>query len=268
MSHELAGVLSVHANQLVIEVQAGGEGTLSAAGLPVGARLLVRLSPGRLWAGPFPEPDDVRGRCRLLAADLADFAERVRELDAGLPAVPAEVLAEEGPETVESSIQGTLQCVLADGLEPAVRSLLEAGGLSQEELNRQWEEQEAERLRPRGLREAFSIRSLAGGDLHRIRDLATSLFEERLAIGDDWKHGRHALGFMADGGQGGFAGFLFAAYTPGDLGLLALVVDSEARGSDLGRALLDHAVDALRKRGLEISELVGVCMVDPQGPAS
>ncbi|HSF41033.1 MAG TPA: GNAT family N-acetyltransferase [Thermoanaerobaculia bacterium] len=171
-------------------------------------------------------------------------------------------------QTVESSIQGTLQCVLADGLEPAVRSLLEAGGVSQEELNRQWEEQEAERLRPRPLREAFSIRSLAGDDLHRIRDLAVSLFEGRLASGADWKNGRHALGFMADGGKNGLAGFLFAAYTPGDLGLLALVVDSEARGSDLGRALLDHAVDALRKRGLEITELAGVCMVDSQGPAS
>lgn len=266
MSHELAGVLSIHANQLVIEVQAGGEETLSAAGLPVGARLLVRLSPGRLSAGPFPEPDDVRGRCRLLAADLADFAERVRELDAGLPAVPAEGLAEEGPETVETSIQGTLQCVLADDLEPAIRSLLEAGGLSQDELNRQWEE--AERLRPRGLREAFSIRSLAGDDLQKMRDLAVSLFEGRLASGTDWKNGQHALGFMADGGKGGLAGFLFAAYTPGDLGLLALVVDSEARGSDLGRALLDHAVDALRKHGLEITELVGVCMVDPEGKAS
>ena len=156
MSHELAGVLSVHANQLVLEIQGDGEEALSAAGLPAGARLLARVSPGRLSAGPFPEPDDVRGRCRLLAADLADVAERVRELDAGLPAVPAEVLVEEGPETVESSIQGTLQCVLADGLEPVIRSLLEAGGVSQEELNRQWEEQEAEMLRLRGPREVVS----------------------------------------------------------------------------------------------------------------
>lgn len=143
MSHEFATVLSVHANELVIEVQEPWKEALSAVGLADGVRLLARLSPGRLSAGPFPEPDGVQGRCRLLGADLADFAERVRELHASLPDPPAEVLAEKSPETVESSIQGILECVLADDLEPAIRSFLEAGGISQEELDRQWEEQEA-----------------------------------------------------------------------------------------------------------------------------
>lgn len=268
MSRELASILSVHANQLVLEIQGDGEEALSAAGLAAGTRLLVRLSPGRLSAGPFPEPDDVQGRCRLLAADLGDSAERVRELLATLPAVPAEGLAEEGPETVESSIQGTLECVLADDLEPAIRSLLEAGGVSREELERRWEEQEAERLRLRNTRGAFSIRSLGGDDLQKLKDLAVTLFEGRLASGDEWRNSRHVLGFMVDGGPLGLAGFLCALYTPGDLGLLALVVDSQARGADLGRALLDHAVDALRERGLEITELVSVCMVGPRGKAS
>lgn len=268
MSRELDGTLSVHANQLVLEVQADGEEALSVAGLAAGTRLLVRLSPGRLSAGPFPEPDDVRGRCRLLAADLGDFAERVRELHARLPPPPEEVLAEEGPETVESSVQGTLECVLADSLEPAIRSLLEAAGVSQEELRWQWEVQEAERERLRSSREALSIRKLAGDDLEKMRQLAVSLFEGRLASGDEWKNGRHVLGFIADKGPGGLAGFLFALYTPGDLGLLALVVDSESRGTDLGRTLLDYAVEELRERGLEITELVGVCMIDPEGKAS
>ncbi|HKV12779.1 MAG TPA: GNAT family N-acetyltransferase [Thermoanaerobaculia bacterium] len=241
---------------------------LSATGLAAGARLLVRLSPGRLWAGAFPEPDDARGRCRLLAADLGDLAARVRELHARLPLPPEEVLAEEGPETVESSIQGTLEWVLMDSLEPAIRSLLEAASLSQEELDREWEELETERQRLRGLRGPLSIHKLAGDDLEKMRELAVSLFEGRLASGDEWKSGRHVLGFMANGGPRGLAGFLFALYTPGDLGLLTLVVDSEARGADLGRTLLDHAVDELRERGLELTELVGVCMIDPEGKAS
>lgn len=269
MSREFAAVLSVHANQLVIEAQEDWEEALSAAGLTEGARLLARLSPGRLSAGPFPVPDDVQGRCRLLGADLADFAERVRELSASLPEPPAEGLAEKSPETVESSIQGTLQCVLADDLEPAIRSFLEAGGVSQEELNRRWEEQEAAMLKLRGSRrEALTIRQLMGAELKRVRDLAVTLFEGRLVSGDGWKEGRHVLGFMADGGPRGLAGFLFALYTPGDLGFFTLIVDPDARGVDLGRALLDRAVDALRERGLEITEIVGVCVIDPQGPAS
>lgn len=254
MSLELAGILSVRANQLVIEVQEAGEEALSLAGLPAGSRLLVRVSPGRLSAGPFPEPDDVQGRCRLLAEDLGDFAERVRELHARLPAVPAE----EEPETEESLLRSALECVLADRLDPALRSLLEVGGVAREE-------QEAERLRLRGARGTFSIHGLEEADPQKMRDLAVTLFEERLASGDVWKQGQNVLGFTATGGPQGLAGFLLAYHTPGDLGLFALVTDPEARGSGLGHTLLDYAVDALRRHGLEITELVGVCMIEPQG---
>lgn len=255
MSRELAAVLTVHANHLVIEAQGEGEEALASWGLPAGSRVLVRVSPGRLWAGPFLEADDFQGRCRVLAQDLEDFAERVRELHARLPAVPAE----EGAETEESLLRSTLECVLADRLDPAVRSLLEGGGVSREE---------EERLRQRGARGAFSIRSLAEDDPQKMRDLAVTLFEERMASGEGWKKGQSVLGFTATGGTRGLAGFLLAYHTPGDLGLFALVTDPEARGSGLGHNLLDYAVDALRKQGLEITELVGVCIVEAQGEAS
>lgn len=253
MSHELAGILSVHANQLVIEVQGDGGEALSTVGLPAGEPLLVRISPGRLSAGPFPEPDGVQGRCRLLAEDLGDFAERMRELSARLPAVSSD----EGPETEESLFRSTLECVLADRLDPAIRSLLEAGGVP-------GEEQDAERLRQRGAREPFSIRSLAEDDPQKMRDLAVTLFEERLASGEGWKKGRNVLGFTATGGPQGLAGFLLAYHALGELGLFALVTDPESRGSGLGHTLLDYAVDALRQHGLEITELVGVCMIEPR----
>ena len=83
-------------------------------------------------AASLPGPRSARGVRRALAAivaDLADVHDRLLALRAALPEVP-EGPAEDGSKRdPRAELVGTIECVVHDNLEPAIRSLRSAAAL-------------------------------------------------------------------------------------------------------------------------------------------
>jgi hypothetical protein len=140
MTRRSVGWLKVEGNRLTFAEEEAGLGeVLSASGLTGGVKVAARLSPGKIVFRPLVEPEDVQTVCLEVAGDLRESAERLEELKATLPDPPEEVLEYKVPYTVEANVLGTLECVLSGGVEPAIRSLEEAGTTTAKDLQRDWE---------------------------------------------------------------------------------------------------------------------------------
>jgi len=104
-------------------------GCLAELGLGEGARVVVEAAPGRLLLTPDWDVQAVRADLHAIARDLTEARGRLRRVTGLLPE-PAEP---SDAAQVDADLLGTLECLLADDLEPALAKIQEAIGLLQEE---------------------------------------------------------------------------------------------------------------------------------------
>jgi len=83
--------------------------------------VVVRFSAERLEIRPVGSLGSVRDKMLRSVAELRAFRERMRGLLESLPHVPDEALESGG--SPEGEILGTLECLISDDLEPAIRKL-------------------------------------------------------------------------------------------------------------------------------------------------
>ncbi|HZF14182.1 MAG TPA: hypothetical protein VFE33_35750 [Thermoanaerobaculia bacterium] len=102
-------------------------GCLAELGLAEGARVVVEAAPGRLLLTPYWDVQAVRADLHAIARDLAEVGSRLRRVTGLLPE-PAEPA---GAAEVGADLLGTLECLLADDLDPALAKLQDAMGLLQ-----------------------------------------------------------------------------------------------------------------------------------------
>jgi hypothetical protein len=83
--------------------------------------VVVRFSAERLEIRPVGSLGSVREKMLRSVAELRAFREKMRGLLESLPRVPDEALESGG--SPEGEILGTLECLISDDLEPAIRKL-------------------------------------------------------------------------------------------------------------------------------------------------
>jgi antitoxin component of MazEF toxin-antitoxin module len=107
-------------------------GCLAELGLGEGARVVVEVAPGRLLLTPYWDAAAVRADLHSIARDLAEVRRRLRRVTSLLPEPAEPDGAAEGAESTAevggADLLGTLECLLADDLDPALAKLQEALG--------------------------------------------------------------------------------------------------------------------------------------------
>jgi hypothetical protein len=100
---------------------------LAEMGIAEGARVVLETRPGRLLLTPFWDLRTVHSDLGTITSELEEVRARLRRVARLLPE-PAESPALETPEmfAVGIDLLGTLECILADDLEPALAKLQEA----------------------------------------------------------------------------------------------------------------------------------------------
>jgi hypothetical protein len=83
--------------------------------------VVVRFSEERLEIRPVGSLGSIRDKMLRSVGELQAFRDKMRDLLAALPAVSDEEL--EGGETPQGEILGTLECLISDDLDPAIRKL-------------------------------------------------------------------------------------------------------------------------------------------------
>jgi hypothetical protein len=107
---------------------------LAELGLGEGARVVIEAIPGRLLLTAYWDARAVGADLGEIARDLEALRSRLLRL-AGLlpePAVPEAAEAALAPLDAGADLLGTLECILADDLEPALAKLREAVALTRE----------------------------------------------------------------------------------------------------------------------------------------
>ena len=102
---------------------------LAELGLAQGTRVVLEATPGRLLLTPFWDVETVRADLGAIARDLDEIRGRLRRVTGLLPETPPQ--PSEPPEPPEvaavgADLLGTLECILADDLDPALAKLQEA----------------------------------------------------------------------------------------------------------------------------------------------
>lgn len=102
---------------------------LAVLGLAEGTRVVLEAGPGRLLLTPFWDLPAVRSDLGTITDDLREVRARLRRVTGLLPA-PTEDSDPERSDTQEMfavglDLLGTLECILADDLEPALAKLQE-----------------------------------------------------------------------------------------------------------------------------------------------
>ena len=92
-------------------------------------------------------PEEAQLLLGNLARRLGELKALLEEIRDGLPRSPEEdrMLEGEIPSDLATELYGSIDCVVDDDLEPAIKQLTEAATLSAADLARQHEEQKAER---------------------------------------------------------------------------------------------------------------------------
>ncbi|MFL6262048.1 MAG: hypothetical protein ACJ76Y_20315 [Thermoanaerobaculia bacterium] len=96
--------------------------------------VVVRFSEQRLEIRPVGSLGSVREKMLRSVAELRAFREKMRALLESLPHVPDEALENGG--SVEGEILGTLECLISDDLDPAIRKLRSVEKLENPERQR------------------------------------------------------------------------------------------------------------------------------------
>jgi hypothetical protein len=117
--------MSVEVSELTSELQRqgtmlclpmGDELALERFGFQPGQAVVVRFARNRVEIRPRGTPEAVRGRLKLAARDLRDLADQMKDLARELPSGA-------DPESLEEEVIATVECLLVDNLEPAIRRL-------------------------------------------------------------------------------------------------------------------------------------------------
>ncbi len=98
--------------------------------------VVVRFSEQRLEIRPVASLESVRDRMLRSVEELRAFRDKMRGLLDSLPRVTDEEL--ESGDTPEAEILGTLECLISDDLDPAIRKLQSAERLKEPEGWRKW----------------------------------------------------------------------------------------------------------------------------------
>jgi hypothetical protein len=114
---------------------------LAEMGIAPGTRVVVEATPGRLLLSTFWDAREVRSDLGAIARDLEEIRGRLRRVAGLLPEPRAAGTAEPTPGTPEISevgadLLGTLECILADDIEPALVKLQEAVATTLGQLGR------------------------------------------------------------------------------------------------------------------------------------
>jgi hypothetical protein len=96
--------------------------------------VVVRFSAQRLEIRPVASLGAVRDQMLRSVDELRAFREKMRELLAALPQLTDEEL--ETGDTPEGELLGTLECLISDDLDPAIRKLQSAERLRELENRR------------------------------------------------------------------------------------------------------------------------------------
>jgi hypothetical protein len=94
---------------------------LERFGFALDQPVVVRFSAQRLEIRPVGSLGSVRDKMLRSIAELRTFREKMRGLLESLPRVPDEALENGG--SPEGEILGTLECLISDDLDPAIRKL-------------------------------------------------------------------------------------------------------------------------------------------------
>jgi antitoxin component of MazEF toxin-antitoxin module len=112
---------------------------LAEMGVPEGGPASVQAARGRLVLVTPRSVRQVQAELWELARGLEDLRDRLTEMCRELPEPPDPMLRAEVPADVEADIQGTLECVVSDDLDPAIEKLRAAAAVTAQELREHWE---------------------------------------------------------------------------------------------------------------------------------
>jgi hypothetical protein len=127
---------------------------LEQEGFVQGRKYSVDVLPGTLTLTladrpPHPDysPEEAQSLLGGIARRLGELAVLLEEIREGLPRSPDQdrMLEAEIPSDLATELHGALECVLDEDLQPAIERLTEASQLTSADLQRQFEEQRAER---------------------------------------------------------------------------------------------------------------------------
>jgi hypothetical protein len=104
---------------------------LSRFGFAPDQPVVVRFSEQRLEIRPVGSLGAVRDQMLGSVAELRAFREKMRGLLESLPRITGEEV--ESGESLEAEVLGTLECLIADDLDPAIRKLQSVEGLEDPE---------------------------------------------------------------------------------------------------------------------------------------
>src|SRR5262245_9584404 len=109
-------------------------GWLAEMKLADGDPAAAQIAGGRLVLAAPRNIRQVQSELWELARGLAELRDRLAELSRELPEPPDAMLRAEVPADVEADVQGTLQCIVSDDLDPAVEKLRAAAAVTAEQL--------------------------------------------------------------------------------------------------------------------------------------
>ena len=118
---------------------------LDELGFAEGGRASVQVSRGRLVLTAPREVREVQSELGQLARELESLRDRIAEVVGELPEPADAVLRAEVPADIGTDLLGTLEVVLNDDIDPAIRKLRAAATVTDEQLMDHWR-----RHRPRG----------------------------------------------------------------------------------------------------------------------
>ena len=111
---------------------------LAAMRVADGGAVSAQASPGRLVLTAPREIGEVQSELGRVARELQGLRDRLADMAGELPEPAEAVLRAEVPPDVETDVLGTLEVVLNDDLDPALRKLRAAASVTPEELRDEW----------------------------------------------------------------------------------------------------------------------------------
>ena len=111
---------------------------LAAMRVADGGTVSAQVSPGRLVLTAPREIGEVQSELGRVARELQGLRDRLADMAGELPEPAEAVLRAEVPPDVESDVLGTLEVVLNDDIDPALRKLRAAAAVTPEQLRDDW----------------------------------------------------------------------------------------------------------------------------------
>lgn len=114
-------------------------GWLAELGMTEGGQASAQIASGRLVLASSRDIRQMQSELWELSRGLEELRDRLAEMSRELPEPSDAMLRAEVPADVEADVQGTLECIVSDDLDPAIEKLRAAAAVTAEQLRRHWE---------------------------------------------------------------------------------------------------------------------------------